>query len=140
MIGPDDAYKQDNHTNPKGFKYEGEQFFLWLTKNGFLKKNFYIVCGDRHWQYHSIHPSGFEEFSCGALIDANARIGRKPGDPESTDPQALIRQLYTQEDPSGGFLAVTVEPGNKIQKPNIRFAFFDEIGTLIYQCEKTINQ
>ncbi len=140
MIGPDDAYKQDNHTNPKGFKYEGEQFFLWLGKNGFLKKNFYIVCGDRHWQYHSIHPSGFEEFSCGALIDANARIGRKPGDSESTDPQSLIRQLYTQEDPSGGFLAVTVEPGNKIQKPNIRFAFFDEIGTLIYQCEKTINQ
>ena len=136
MVGPDDVYKRDNHTNPRGFKHEGEEFFSWLGQNGFLKKNFYIVCGDRHWQYRCIHPSGFEEFSCGALVDANARLGRKPGDPKSTDPEALIAQLYTQKEPSGGFLAVTVEPGSEGQKPSIRFSFYDENGTLLYECKK----
>ena len=139
MVGPDDAYKIDNHTNLKGFRYEGDEFFSWLGRNGFDKKNFYIVCGDRHWQYHSVHPSGFEEFSCGALVDANARLGRKPGDPNSTDPQAVVRQLYTQKEPSGGFLAVSVEPVQEKQKPNIRFAFYDENGTLLYQHKKTAN-
>lgn len=43
--------------------------------------------GDRHWQYHSIRPDGFEEFSVGVLVDRNSRLGRKPGDPESTDPK-----------------------------------------------------
>lgn len=139
MVGPDDIYKRDNHTNPEGFKYEGDEFFRWLGKNGFLKKNFYIVCGDRHWQYHSLHPSGFEEFSCGALVDGNARIGRKPGAPKSTDPKGLINQLYTQEEASGGFLVITVEPGDEAQKPSICFAFYDENGKPLYQCTKTAN-
>jgi len=137
MVGPDDVYKKDNHANPKGFKYEGDEFFSWLAKNDFLKKNFYIVCGDRHWQYHSIHPSGFEEFSCGALVDANARLGRIPGDSKSTDPNALITQPYTQKEPSGGFLAVTIDPGSEGQRPNIWFVFYDENGKLLYRCQRT---
>jgi alkaline phosphatase/alkaline phosphatase D len=140
MVGPDDAYKIDNHTNLKGFKYEGDEFFSWLGQNGFLKKNFYILCGDRHWQYHSVHPSGFEEFSCGALVDANARLGRQPGDPNSTDPQAAVNQIYTQKEASGGFLAVTVKPGRERQQPNILFAFNDEKGTPLYLHKKTANK
>lgn len=139
MVGPDDAHKRDNHTNPEGFKYEGNEFFCWLDKNDFRGKNFYVVCGDRHWQYHSIHPSGFEEFSCGALVTGNARIGIKPGDPNSTDPKGLINQLYTQEEASGGFLAITVEPGNEAQKPSICFDFYDENGMPLYQYTKTAN-
>jgi alkaline phosphatase D len=42
-----------------------------------------------------VHPSGFEEFSVGALVDANSRVGRKPGDVMSTDPQGLVTQLYS---------------------------------------------
>ena len=136
MVGPDDDYKKDNHTNPKGFKYEGEEFFAWLGRNGFLKKNFYIICGDRHWQYHSIHPSGFEEFSCGALVEANSRIGRKPGDAESTDPQGLIKQPYIPKEATGSFLGVTVDPGRENRKPTIVFAFYDTNGTLLYKCLK----
>jgi alkaline phosphatase/alkaline phosphatase D len=26
LVGPDDNYKSDNHTNPKGFRYERDQF------------------------------------------------------------------------------------------------------------------
>lgn len=48
MIGPDDGYKNDNHTNPEGFRHEAESFFQWAKSQGFLKKNFYILCGDRH--------------------------------------------------------------------------------------------
>jgi alkaline phosphatase/alkaline phosphatase D len=139
MVGPDNNTKRDNHTNPKGFRREADDFFSWLSKNGFLQKNFYLVCGDRHWQYHSIHPSGFEEFSCGALVDANARLGLKPGQPRSSDPKALITQPYTAKDPSGGFLAVTVEPGAQARKPNIRFDFYDENGALQYRLQKTAD-
>ena len=136
LVGPDDAYKKDNHTNPLGFRYEGNTFFEWLTANGFLDKNFCILCGDRHWQYHSAHPSGFEEFSCGALVDANSRLGRKPGDPESTDPEGLITQHYTQEEKSGGFLRVIVKPDRFRPGANATFQFFDEKGVLLYMVEK----
>jgi alkaline phosphatase/alkaline phosphatase D len=136
--GPDktNERKRDNHTNPLGFKDEAEAFFAWLGERGFLERNFYIVCGDRHWQYHSIRPDGFEEFSSGTLVDGNARLGRKPGDPMSTDPEALISQPYTQEEKSGGFLKVTVSPIKGEQPATLRFDFYDESGALLYQAEK----
>jgi len=69
-----------------------------------------LICGDRHWQYHSIHPNRFHEFSCGALTEANAREGRTPSDPDSTDPDGLIVQPYLQTKRSGGFVKVAVHP------------------------------
>ncbi len=135
MIGPDDARKKDNHTNFNGFRHERDEFFSWLKAKGFLEKNFYILCGDRHWQYHSIDPSGFEEFSCGAIVDQNARLGRLPGDPKSTDPDSLIRQPYTQKQASGGFLKVNVIPGeNKMAA--LEFVFYDENGIELYKTVK----
>lgn len=137
MVGPDDAYKTDNHVNHQGFRHEGEALFAWLADNGFLKQNLYIVCGDRHWQYHAQHPSGFEEFSTGALVDNNARPGRLAGDPKSTDPDALIKQFYIQGDKasaSGGFLMVTVKRDTNI--PVAIFQFYDEKGTLRYESYK----
>ena len=146
MIGPDDAeqagrpaeghdsLKRDNHADPAGFQHERDQFFDWLTNNGFLEdQNFYIICGDRHWQYHSINPSGFEEFSTGALVDGNSRLGRSPGDPGSTDPDALIEQPYTQTEASGGFLHVTITPG---ERPTATMRFHDERGVLLHTVEK----
>lgn len=141
LVGPDDIFlpwpytgqpKRDNHTNPAGFKYEGEAFFSWLGQEGFLEKNFYIICGDRHWQYDSIRPDGFEEFSCGALCDANSRLGRSPGDPESTDPDAAINQPYTQTEASGGFLKVTVRPAQGETRPTCEFTFYDEKGEVLH--------
>lgn len=131
-----DGYKNDNHTNPEGFRHEAESFFQWAKSQGFLKKNFYILCGDRHWQYHAKHPSGFEEFSCGALVDANSRLGRKPGDPKSTDPEARIIQFYTQVEKSGGFMKITVLPEYQKKKAKISFTFFDEFGNQLYSHEK----
>jgi alkaline phosphatase/alkaline phosphatase D len=137
MVGPDDAYKKDNHTNPQGFRHEGQAFFSWLKQHHFLDNGLYLVCGDRHWQYHSIHPEGVEEFSCGALVDANARIGRSPGDPKSTDPDALIKQPYTQTKPSGGFLNVQVQRDPGQDSAHCQFRFFDEKGSLLHETRKS---
>ena len=129
MVGPDDLRKKDNHTNIGGFRYEGDAFFEWAKQNGFLEKGLYFVCGDRHWQYHARHPSGFEEFSSGAMVDGNARLGVEPGDPKGTDPQAEIVQYFTSQEPSGGFLAVDVEAG---EPATLTFTFFDENGEELY--------
>jgi len=134
-VGPDDARKADNHVNPKGFRHEGEAFHTWLKENRMT--NFAVICGDRHWQYHSIHPLGTEEFSCGALCDENARLGQKPGAPNSTDPEARIRQPYTQAEASGGFLRVVVRPGPKPGASEIRFEFYDDTGALLYSHRKS---
>ncbi|MEZ6068971.1 MAG: alkaline phosphatase D family protein [Pirellulales bacterium] len=131
LVGPDDRRKTDNHTDIGGFQHEGQAFYDWLSENGFLDRGLYFICGDRHWQYHSIHPSGFEEFSTGALVDANSRLGVKPGDEDGTDPDALIRQPYTSDPPSGGFLLVDVAEGS--DGPRAAFEFFDENGKLLHR-------
>ncbi len=91
MIGPDDSSKTDNHTNLGGFRHEADEFFAWLEQNNI--RNFYTFCGDRHWQYHSRHPSGVEEFACGALNDENSRKGVPPGSKKGTDPEGKIKQF-----------------------------------------------
>lgn len=136
MVGPDDARKSDNHANQKGFRHEGRAFFRWVTENNLHKNGFYVVCGDRHWQYHSLDPSGVEEFSTGAMVDANSRLGRSPGDPQSTDPDAEIKQFYTQDKPAGGFLRITITPDPKSNKGRAEFTFFDERGRQLYETVK----
>ena len=132
LVGPDGNGKRDNHANLRGFRHEGDSFFRWLTDNGFSEKNFYVLCGDRHWQYHAIHPSGFEELSCGALVDANSRRGVRAGAPNSTDPEGKIEQRYCLLDgePSGGFLMVTVAPEGAGARAE--FTFHDEHGRIVY--------
>jgi len=134
MVGPDDLRKFDNHTNINGFRHERKEFFDFLKKEGLLEKNFYVVCGDRHWQYHAVDPSGVEEFSCGALVDANSRLGRSPGDPKSTDPEGLIKQPYSQDPRSGGFLMIEVSGG--YEDSNLKFTWHDELGKVLHQTVK----
>jgi alkaline phosphatase D len=112
MVGPDRNSKTDNHTNLAGFKHEADSFFQWLRDNDL--KNVMTFCGDRHWQYHSIHPLGVEEFSVGALNDENAIRGETPGGPKTTDPESLIKQPYIYKEPTGGFLHVTVNDDAKL--------------------------
>ena len=136
MVGPDDKRKFDNHTNVNGFRHERDEFFAWLNETGIAKQNFYLVCGDRHWQYHALHPSGIEEFSCGALVDPNSRLGRSPGDPASTDPKGLIKQLYTQKERSGGFLMIESSPAKPDTVSTLSFIFHDENGVILHEHTK----
>ena len=132
LIGPDDLRKTDNHCDIGGFRHERDAFFAWLREHDLHRRHVYFVCGDRHWQYHSIDPSGFEEFSCGALVDANARRGRLPGDPRSTDPGKTIRQPFVSPEPSGGFLLVRVEPARHGRPAMLFFEFCDEHGRRLH--------
>ena len=140
MVGPDGASKRDSHANIGGFQHEAREFFGWLDRNGLLEGNFYLICGDRHWQYHAIHPSGVEEFACGALCDANAFAAISPGDPGSTDPEGRIIHKYTQRGQSGGFLRVRVHPPAGGKPAQAEFAFYDELGALLYRTLKFAHQ
>jgi len=131
LVGPDDGYKRDNHTNPKGFRTEGEAFKAWGEEHG-IWDNTFLMCGDRHWQYHSIDPSGAHEFSCGAFNDENSRMGRRPGDKGSTDPEGLVKQPWTYSKPTGGFMTVSIKPKQGDEKPLIEFEFFDDLGDELY--------
>lgn len=133
LIGPDDASKKDNHVNERGFRHEGEAFLAWLKENGVAPGRFFILNGDRHWKYHSQHATGFEEFCCGALNRENSRLGRAPGDPGSTDPQAKVRQFYTDQPESGGFLRVAVQPAAGGRPARIEFAQHDDTGKVLYR-------
>ncbi len=127
MVGPDDAKKSDNHANLGGFGHEANAFFKWLGENDI--NNFMTICGDRHWQYHSIHPTGVNEFACGALNDENSRVGVAPGDSKGTDPKALIQQPFMYPKPSGGFLVVTA--GDDLQ-----IEFVNDEGKPLYKATK----
>lgn len=133
----DDDYKRDNQAGPYGYSHERDEFFRWLLEHGLHEKGFYIVCGDRHWQYHSISSEGIEEFSCGAILDENSRIGRPPGDPESNDPEGRIKQPYTQKEKSGGFLRISVDPDDEGRRATLDFAWYDEHGTELHSTTKT---
>jgi alkaline phosphatase D len=88
-----------------------------------LGDTFFIVCGDRHWQYHSVDPTtGGQEFSCGPVSDEHA--GGSPGE----DP-AYHRFHRVQ----GGFLSVTAEAGADDTK--LVFRFHDVHGGVVYEKE-----
>ena len=95
IVGPDKRLKRDNHSNAD-FAHEGNELREFVVR----QKNMIIVCGDRHWQYHSVDPkTGAEEFSCGPASDAHAG-GWKWG--MNKDYHRFLRL-------EGGFLTVTVE-------------------------------
>lgn len=117
IVGPDRAKgKNDNHSN-KAFAYEGNLFRNW-TKEKKLT-NFFVCCGDRHWQYVSIDPaSGLHEFSCGPASDVHAG-----GAPKQKPDWQIFRRVQ------GGFLSVSVfrEKG----KPTIAFRHHDVQGKVV---------
>lgn len=98
IVGPDRGNKADNHAN-EAFAYEGNWFRKWAADN--LGDNFFIACGDRHWQYHSVDPAtGVQEFSSGPISDQHA--SGSPG---------LDEEYHRYHNMQGGFLSVSVESG-----------------------------
>ncbi|MBM3458716.1 MAG: alkaline phosphatase [Armatimonadetes bacterium] len=121
LVGPDRPQKNDNHSN-RGYQHEGDELRAWLRTH--VPDNFFVVCGDRHWQYHSVHPdTGLHEFSAGPASDEHA--GGTPGH----DPR--IHRFHRV---LGGFLSVSV--GRTGEKPTIRFEHRDVTGQVVYTFEK----
>ncbi len=118
IVGPDRSNKADNHANP-AFAHEGAWFREWAAKT--LGDNFFIACGDRHWQYHSVDPvTGVQEFSSGPVSDAHA--SGTPGE----NPQ-----FHRFHKVQGGFLSVVVDQPDG--KSRITFRFHGVHGDVDYQ-------
>lgn len=118
LVGPDRPTKNDNHSNA-GFAHEGDEIRGWLQEHA--PDNFFVVCGDRHWQYHSVHPTfGTQEFSVGAASDSHA--GGTPG-----EDKAYHRFHCVQ----GGFLCVELRPDG--EKSRIAFQLRNVSGDVSYE-------
>ena len=108
VVGPDRKNKKDNHSN-EAFKHRGDRLREFLSS----LPGCFVVCGDRHWQYHSTDPkTGLKEFGCGPATDQHAQKGsRKPW-------QSYVRV-------GGGFLAVTISQG---ETPVVLLTYYDVAG------------
>lgn len=120
LVGPDRANKRDNHSNV-GFQNEGDELRSWIRDN--THSNFFVITGDRHWQYHSVHPeTGVHEFSAGPASDEHA--SGSPGENPKVHKFHRVR---------GGFLSVTLAPpDSKESKSRILFEHRDVNGTVVY--------
>jgi alkaline phosphatase D len=118
VVGPDRQGKNDNHANT-GFKTEGDELRRWMQAN--VPENFFVLCGDRHWQYESVHPeTGVREFSVGAASDEHA--GGSPG----FDP--AYHKFHRVK---GGFLQVAVE--RKAGVSVLAFRHRDVDGAIVHE-------
>ncbi len=116
LVGPDRLNKTDNHSNA-GFHHEGQELRDWIKEN--VPDHFFVITGDRHWQYHSVHPeTGLHEFSVGPASDAHA--SGSPGE----DP--TIHKFHRVK---GGFLAVTLH--REGAKSRILFELRDVMGKVV---------
>jgi alkaline phosphatase D len=119
IVGPDRDSKHDNHSN-KGFRHEGDEIRTFLAS----QKNMIVICGDRHWQYHSIHPTTkVREYSCGPASDKHAGGWKK--DDFRADYHQYLNVI-------GGFLSVTAER-RKEGKPTLAMRFHDVNGKVNYE-------
>jgi len=110
MVGPDFASKNDNHTNIGGFRWERNSFFDFVVRSG-LAGRLSLVCGDRHWPYHSVSREGIHEFCSGVLSDGCEEFPvPRPGDANSTDPDGAVDQRFVAPGPTASFLHI-VSPG-----------------------------
>jgi alkaline phosphatase D len=118
IVGPDRKKKRDNHANA-AFATEGDAFRRWVRDN--VVGNFFIACGDRHWQYHSVHPeTGVQEFSCGPASDEHA--GGSPGR------NPAYHRFHRVK---GGFLSVSVQRSG--DRSVIMFRLYDVGGRVVYR-------
>ncbi|MBN8418335.1 MAG: alkaline phosphatase D family protein [Verrucomicrobia bacterium] len=120
LVGPDRGNKNDNHSN-EGFAHEGDEIRAWVQAN--VPDNFFVVCGDRHWQYHSVHPtSGVQEFSVGPA--SNSHASGSPGEDKTYHKFHRVK---------GGFLCVELRPDGT--ESEIVFQLRDVDGAVGYEAK-----
>lgn len=99
-----------------GYGTEGFWFRRWVKEN--IGKNFAVINGDRHWQYHSIDPdTGVQEFSCGAVTDSHSVV--VPKDPRYNQ---FLRC-------KGGFISVSLD-GTRTS-PVLTIRHHDVMGSVV---------
>ena len=120
-VGPDrGGNKADNYANPS-FHHESVEMLQWVQNK--LGDNFAIICGDRHWQYHSVHPQfGVREFSVGPCSDEHAQHPR-----ENRAWHRFFRDM-------GGFASVSVARVDDVPQLSIRL--HDTHGKVVHEWMK----
>ena len=97
----------------------------WMQAN--VPDNFFVVCGDRHWQYVSQDKAtGIEEWSVGAATDAHA------GGWSEKTPRPEHRFLRTGH---GGFFSGEVQPSAAGATLALRLHATD--GTVVFESVKS---
>ncbi len=118
IVGPDRPNKRDNHSNAV-FAHEGREFREWVRAN--VAESFVTINGDRHWQYHSVHPeTQLDEFSVGAASDSHA--SGSPGED---------RKFHRFHRMRGGFLEV--ETARQRGESRVSFRLRDVAGAVVYE-------
>lgn len=116
IVGPDRKNKRDNLSNAN-WMFEGDEIREFCAE-----RNVIVICGDRHWQYHSIDDqTGVHEFSSGAVTEAHA--GGFSLDLRTDEHQHLAI--------IGGFLSVEVSPGKRESQLTFRHHRVD--GSVAYE-------
>ena len=124
IVGPDRPNKNDNHSN-EGFSHEGNHLRQWIADN--VKAPFFICCGDRHWQYHSVDPkTAVHEFSVGPASDVHAS-----GSPGEDDDYHVFHRV------KGGFLSVAVTKEGEAETITFRHHGVD--GRVAYEYPVTVG-
>ncbi len=124
IVGPDRTTKSDNLAN-QAFHYEGDEFRGWVHKH--MPERFFNINGDRHWQYHSVHPeSKVQEFSAGPASDSHA-----------TGSPGLDERYHRFHRVKGGFL--TVKVSRDAGKSTIRFQHHDVYGKVVYEYSQSLR-
>lgn len=122
IVGPDRKNKKDNHSNAN-FKTEGDEIRAFLAEFDRIA----VICGDRHWQFHSVHPeTKLNEFSCGPASDPHA------GGWSQKDFRDSYHQFLRVK---GGYLSVTVD--RPLETPTCTVRFHGVDGKVHY--EKSIK-
>lgn len=119
IVGPDRGKgKNDNHSN-SAFRHEGDEVRQFLRKH--LPERFLVINGDRHWQYHSVHPgTGVNEFCVGPGSEAHA--GGSPGR------NAKYHRFHRV---GGGFLSVSFQRNGK--RNSLTVKHHDVMGKVMYE-------
>ncbi len=118
LVGPDRNNKADNHAN-RAFAHEGRELREFIGQQA----NMFVVCGDRHWQYHSVDPlTGVDEYSCGPASDKHAGGWRQ------NDFRADYHRFLNV---AGGFLRVAVS--RAAAGSTIEFRHYDTSGRVRYE-------
>ncbi|MFQ6133555.1 MAG: alkaline phosphatase D family protein [Armatimonadota bacterium] len=124
IVGPDRESKADNHAN-KAFQHEGDEIRRWIRDHA---PELVVVCGDRHWQYASVHPeTGVREYCCGPISDQHAGGFREK-----------IEDYHRYFNVVGGFLAGTVE---RLEgKPTLTFRHYSVKGEVLFEDRLTAGR
>jgi alkaline phosphatase D len=102
-----------------GYGHEGRAFRAWVRDSRL--RNLVVLCGDRHWQYHSVDPeTSLHEFCSGPVCDLHAAK-------DAVEDRRYHRFFRAQ----GGFLSAAVAGSEGL--PRLAIRLHDVDGAVVHE-------